>query len=81
MIFKIVWHALHFHIKGWHEFDANLVGLNRLIMESQAPIGSEVTRGVSQIAPLVWMVSKRPMIHQYMNKDKPHEVRWISSNR
>ena len=36
----------------------------------QDPIGSEVTREVTQIAMLVRKVGKRPMLHRFMSKVK-----------
>ena len=37
LILHYVCHALHLHIKGWRDYDADLVGLNRLNMGSSGP--------------------------------------------
>ena len=50
-------------------------------MDNLGHYALEVTREVAQIAPLVWMVGKRPMLHRYMSKVKQQEVLLISSNK
>ena len=79
MIFEIVCDMLHLQIKD----DVTLMRILSVLIGKawivQATIGSKVTREVAQIAPLVWMVGKHPMLHRYMSKVKKQEVLSISS--
>ena len=67
LILHYVCYALHFHIKGWHDFDADLVGLNRLSMESSGPNrvrGDSGSRPNSPVSVDDGQASHAPSIHE-----------------
>ena len=62
-----MFHALHFHIKGGRDSDADLVGLNRLSMENSGPNivrGDSGSRLNSSVSVDGGQASHAPSIHE-----------------